>query len=61
LILSTGNLIESFDDRDEALALLDRLVHDDGDAADHIAVIQYDPDCNPTPRAPRRTRPPIAA
>jgi len=34
---STGNLVESFDDETVARTTLSRIVHDEPEAADHVA------------------------
>jgi hypothetical protein len=39
---STGNLVESFDDENAARAALERMVHDEPEAADHLALLTYD-------------------
>jgi hypothetical protein len=39
---STGNLVESFDDESSARAALERIVHDEPEAADHLALLTYD-------------------
>lgn len=44
---STGNLVESFDDETVARATLSRIVHDEPEAADHVALITYDEDGMP--------------
>jgi hypothetical protein len=47
LMDSGGNLIESYDDHDEAHAALRRIVADEPEAADHVALIVYDDHGNP--------------
>lgn len=47
LMDSGGNLIEAYDDHDEAHAALRRLVADEPDAADHVALLIYDDAGNP--------------
>jgi hypothetical protein len=44
LMDSTGNLIASYRDEDEARAALEQLVEDDPDAADEVALLTYDED-----------------
>lgn len=39
---STGNLIESFDDRVEAIEALLRIAHDHPDAAEDVAMLTFD-------------------
>ena len=39
---STGNLVESFDVETCARAALEQMVHDDPQAADHLALLTYD-------------------
>jgi hypothetical protein len=39
---STANLVDSFDDRDEARAALEDIVRQDPDAADEYAVFEFD-------------------
>jgi hypothetical protein len=39
---STGNLVESFDDETSARNALERMVHEDPEAADHLALLTYD-------------------
>jgi hypothetical protein len=39
---SSGNLVESFQDEEAARTALSRIVHDDPDAADHVAILTYD-------------------
>jgi hypothetical protein len=42
LLDSTGNLLASYRDEDEARAMLEQLIADDPDAADDIALMTYD-------------------
>ena len=39
---STANLVDSFDDRDEARAALENIVRQDPDAADEHAMFEFD-------------------
>ena len=39
---STANLVDSFDDRDEARAALENIVRQDPDAADEYAMFEFD-------------------
>jgi hypothetical protein len=39
---SSGNMVESFDDEGEAREALDRIVHEDPEAADHYAILTFD-------------------
>lgn len=39
---STGNLVESFDEERQARAMLERLVGEEPDAAEHLALLTYD-------------------
>ena len=39
---STGNLVESFDDETAARTALERMIHEDPEAADHLALLTYD-------------------
>jgi hypothetical protein len=39
---STGNLVESFDEQSAARAALERMVHDEPDGVDHLALLTYD-------------------
>ena len=48
---STGNLIESFTDEQEAREALDELAHDNPDSADELALLAYDDDGRPVGRA----------
>ena len=48
---STGNLIESFTDEDEARLALDAIALENPDAADEIAVLAYDDRGRPVGRA----------
>ena len=41
---STANLVDSFDNEDEARAALGKIVHQDPDAADEYALLTYDDD-----------------
>lgn len=47
LMDSGGNLIEAYDDHDEAHAALRRIVADEPEAAEHVALIVYDDQGNP--------------
>jgi hypothetical protein len=48
LMDSGGNLIEAYDDHDEAHAALRRIVADEPEAAAHVALVIYDDHGNPT-------------
>jgi hypothetical protein len=48
---STGNLVEAFDTEEEARAALDRIVHEDPEAADHVAILTYDAGGDPVGEA----------
>lgn len=48
---STGNLVESFDDEREARAVLEQMVHDEPEAADHLALLTYDASGEPVGEA----------
>lgn len=48
---STANLVDSYDDEGEARAALEQIVHQDPDAADDYALIQYDNTGNPVGEA----------
>ena len=39
---STGNLVESFDEERQAGAMLERLVGEEPDTAEHLALLTYD-------------------
>ena len=47
LMDSGGNLIEAFDDHDEALGALRRIIADEPEAAEHVALVIYDEHGNP--------------
>lgn len=42
IFTSTGNLVEAFDDRTEALALLSEIVRSEPDAADDVFLVAQD-------------------
>ena len=44
---STGNLVESFDQEDEARAALDRIAHEEPEAAEHVALLSFDDEGKP--------------
>ena len=44
---STGNLVDAFDDRDAAVAALLKIVHDEPEAADDVALLTFDADGQP--------------
>jgi hypothetical protein len=44
---STANLVDSFDQQDEARAALERIVRQDPEAADEYAIVVYDDDGRP--------------
>ena len=48
---SSGNMVDSFDDEGDARAALDRIVHEDADAADHFAILTFDVACDPVGEA----------
>ena len=41
---STANLVDSFDNENEARAALEKIVHQDPEAADEYALLTYDDD-----------------
>jgi hypothetical protein len=47
LLDSGGNLIDAYDDPDEARAALRRIVADEPEAAEHVALLTYDDAGNP--------------
>ncbi|MEX2197080.1 MAG: hypothetical protein WD844_17545 [Thermoleophilaceae bacterium] len=51
LMDSTGNLIDSYDREEEAHAALNRIVHEEPEAADHVALLTYDDEGNPVGQA----------
>lgn len=48
---STANLVDAFDREDEARLALERIVHDDPDAADEYAMLAYDAQGHPSGKA----------
>lgn len=44
---STANLVESFDDEEEAREALEQMVQQDPDEADDYGLLQYDDNGNP--------------
>jgi hypothetical protein len=48
---STANLVDSFDQQDEARAALERIVRQDPEAADEYAIITYGDDGRPVGNA----------
>lgn len=57
---STGNLVESFDDEREARSALERMVREEPDAAEHLALLTYDTSGNPVGEAFRVQAAPAA-
>ena len=43
----TANLVESFDDQQEAVHALEQIIEQDADAADGYALIEYDDEGHP--------------
>lgn len=46
IFTSTGNLVEAFDSRDDAIALLTHIVRSEPDAADDIFLVAQDEEGN---------------